>query len=257
MIYVNLYDKILVNFMFNVIFLAKFFSLSLLKFKSFTIGSEILGPLIGAIIGSISAWILAYVPEKYKFIKRKKAVSAILYSENSTNVMNLKKYDIYYPLINRADLFDKGVIKNINDFYKDLNDFPNITHDNWDKFIDFIPDIFNEDEIDKIISFNSDMDKLRKQAERLSENPLYIDEEDKYSKLKDIKFSRYAEITKHYEMFKKNFTELLEDSNNIQDIFREKRFKTIDWKYLVLFFVFLYVGLFCFLVFLEFLIITT
>lgn len=220
--------------MFKLIFSAKLLNIFLLKSSVISINDNIMSALIGAFIGSLLTWILAYITEKYRFNKRKKGAYTILNAEINANISNLEKYTIFYPLINRYDLLNKGTIDDIKNFYKDLDDFPNIKHDNWDKFIEFVPDIFREYEIERIIKFNSNLDKLMLQAEHLSENPLIFDEKQKNIKLNDIEYAKYIEITKHYKMFEKNFNDLLEDSENIKNLFKEKR-KNFDYfKYNIL-----------------------
>ncbi|MEE0024972.1 hypothetical protein [Methanobrevibacter sp.] len=230
--------------MFKLIFSAKLLNLFLLKSNVISTNDNIMSALIGALIGSLFTWLLAYITEKYRFNKRKKGAYTILNSEINTNILNLEKYTIYYPLINRYDLLNKGTIEDIKNFYKDLDDFPNIKHDNWDRFIEFVPDIFREYEIGRIIKFNSNLDKLMLQAEHLSKNPLIFDEKQKNIKLNDIEYARYIEITKQYKMFEKNFNDLLEDSENIKNLFEEKR-KNFDYfKYNILIIIIGYI-IFC------------
>lgn len=198
---------------------------TLLKIKPIFIDSNISGPLIGALIASLSAWVLANASENYKFNKKKKGAYVIINSEFENNIFNLKVFKIYHPLINHWDLHDKGRIKDIDEFYRSLNDFPSLKHDNWDKFIDIIPDIFHELEINRLIEFNTMLDKLTYQATILSKNPPKFDEKEKYNKLNEKRFEYYMEISKDYQNFEKNFTETLKKSDYIQEILKDKRFK--------------------------------
>ena len=91
---------------------------------------------------------------------------------------------------------------------------------------------------------DSNLDKLMLQAEHLSKNPLIFDEKQKNIKLNDIEYARYIEITKQYKMFEKNFNDLLEDSENIKNLFEEKR-KNFDYfKYNILIIIIGYI-IFC------------
>lgn len=97
---------------------------TLLKIKPLFIDSNISGPLIGALIASLSAWVLAYASEHYKFNKKKKGTYVIINSEFANNIYNLEVFKIYHPLINNWNLYDNGRIIDIDKFYTSLNDFP-------------------------------------------------------------------------------------------------------------------------------------
>ena len=136
--------------------------------KTTVINSNISGPLIGAIIGSAFTWILAHGTEFYRFNKKKKGIYVILNSEVENNILNLKKFEIYHPVKNSYTIRDEWTINDLQNYYKTLNDFPILRHDNWDEFIDMVPEIFTQYEIRKIIECNSNLDKLSDLARFLS-----------------------------------------------------------------------------------------
>ncbi|WP_299523739.1 hypothetical protein [uncultured Methanobrevibacter sp.] len=58
----------------------------------FITNPTIISAIIGALIGSISAWSLSYFIEKRKFNRKKKCAYALIKSEIDINVSNLKLY---------------------------------------------------------------------------------------------------------------------------------------------------------------------
>ena len=195
--------------------------------KTTVINSSILGPLIGAIIGSAFTWILAHGTEFYRFNKKKKGIYVILNSEVENNISNLKKFEIYHPVKNSRSIRDEWTINDLQNYYKTLNDFPILKHDNWDEFIDTVPEIFTEYEIRKIIECNSNLDKLSDLCRFLSNHKIEyaINQDSLY--LKDLRFDDYRKISENYRTFEKNYNDLLEDLDLIKDIFSKKRKKLI------------------------------
>lgn len=223
--------------------------------KTTVIGPSISGPLIGAIIGSAFTWILAHGTEFYRFTKKKKEIYVILNSEVENNISNLKIFEIYHPVKKSYTIRDEWTINDFQNFYKTLNDFPILRHDNWDKFIDTVPEIFTQYEISKIIECNSKLDKLSDLARFLSnyeiEDSLNQDNLD----LKELRFDDYLKITENYRTFEKNFNDLLRDLNTIKDIFSEKGKKLIfslDYDLLLIMFIEI-IGIIGFAILLKFL----
>ena len=112
---------------------------------------------------------LTHFTEKHRFSNKKKGVSAILKSELKLNLENLKTFKKSYLNTTTKELYDHGTLKDIADFYYYLSKFPIISHENWDKLISFIPDIFSETHIKQIIEFNVKLDDLQNQSKILYE----------------------------------------------------------------------------------------
>ncbi len=116
-------------------------------------------------------------------------------------------------------------INDIQNFYKTLNDFPILKHDNWDEFIDTIPEIFSKSEIRKIIECNSNLDKLTDLAKSLSNHEINYAKNQEHLHLNEIPYEDYRKITEDYRTFEKNFSDLLDNLEDIVDIFGKKRSK--------------------------------
>lgn len=196
-----------------------------LAIKSNIMNSTILGPIIAAIMGSLFTWILAYGTEYYKFNKKKKGIYVILYSEFKNYISSLRGFLIYHPIKDSSKIRDTLTINDIQNFYKTLNDFPILKHDNWDEFIDTVPEIFNESEIRKIIECNSNLDKLTDLAKSLSTHKINYAQNQENLHLNEIPYEDYRKITEDYRTFEKNFSDLLENLESIVDIFGKKRSK--------------------------------
>jgi len=65
------------------------------------------------------------------------------------------------------ELYDKGTLEDISNFYYYLSKFPIVSHSNWDRLTSFIPDIYDEREIKQIVEFNAKLDDLQNQSELL------------------------------------------------------------------------------------------
>lgn len=206
--------------------------------KTTVMGPSISGPLIGAIIGSAFTWILAHGTEFYRFTKKKKGIYVILNSEVENNISNLKEFEIYHPVKNSYAIRDEWTINDLQNYYKTLNDFPILRHDNWDEFIDTVPEIFTEYEIRKIIECNSNLDKLSNLARFLSNYKIEYSHDQDNVDLKELRFNDYLKISENYRTFEKNFNNLLRDLNTINDIFSKKRKNfifSVDYDLLLIF----------------------
>ena len=105
-----------------------------------------------------------------KFNKKKTGAYALIKSEIKINVSNLINYEKRYLSKTSEELYDIGNLKDISEFYYYLKEFPFLSHNNWDRLIDFIPYIFNENQINLIVDFNSKLDWLNNQSEILYKN---------------------------------------------------------------------------------------
>lgn len=103
----------------------------------FLVNPGVISAIIGALIGSISAWTLSYFTEERKFNRKKKGAYALLKSEIEINVSNLKRYKKNYLIKNTKELYNNGNLNDINEFYYYLSKFPVLNHNNWDNLINF------------------------------------------------------------------------------------------------------------------------
>ena len=62
-------------------------------------------------------------------------------SEFKNYISSLRRFLIYHPIKDSSKIMDTFTINDIQNFYKTLNDFPILKHDNWDEFIDTIPEL--------------------------------------------------------------------------------------------------------------------
>lgn len=187
--------------------------------------STILGPVLAAIMGSLFTWILAYGTEYHRFNNKKKGIYVILDSEFKNYISSLRRFLIYHPIKDSSKIMDTFTINDIQNFYKTLNDFPILRHDNWDEFIDTVPDIFSESEIRKIIECNSNLDKLTDLAKSLSNHEINYAQNQEDLHLNEIPYDDYRKITENYRTFEKNFSDLLDNLEEIVGIFGKKRSK--------------------------------
>lgn len=123
--------------------------------------------ITGAIIGAFSAWALTFFSERYKFNHKKKGTQVLLKSEIESNLSNLIKFKNSYLNATFKELYDKGTLEDISNFYYYLSKFPIVSHSNWDCLTSFIPDIYDEREIKQIVEFNAKLDDLQNQSELL------------------------------------------------------------------------------------------
>ena len=124
--------------------------------------------IMGAMLGSILTWFLNYFTEKRKFNKKNNGSLVLLKSEIEMNINNLKKYDETYLSKTPQELKNNGNLNDIKSFYNSINQFPILSHSNWDKLTDTIPYIFENEKINQIIEFNAQLDQLNKYSELLS-----------------------------------------------------------------------------------------
>ena len=125
--------------------------------------------IIAALVGAFSAWALTYFTEEYKIYKKKKGASIILKSEIELNLTNIKNFKKFYLNVTTKELYDSGTLEDISNFYYYLTKFPIINHENWDRLINFVPDVYDDFQIKKVIEFNSKLDNLFDECKRLSE----------------------------------------------------------------------------------------
>ena len=123
--------------------------------------------ITGAIIGAFSAWALTFFSERYRFNHKKKGTKIILKSEIESNLANLITFNNSYLNATTKELYDKGTLEDISNFYYYLSKFPVISHSNWDRLISFIPEIYEETQIKQIVEFNAKLDDLKNQSELL------------------------------------------------------------------------------------------
>lgn len=179
-----------------------------------TINPTIVGTIIGALVGSISAWSLSYFTEKRRLNKKKKGAYEILKSEFEVNIDNLKKYKKNYLSKTSEELYDTGTLNDINEFYHNLTMFPLLNHYAWNELIDFIPYVFENDEIKKIIQFNAQLDELSKQIKSLSNKGM---PNRTYSGfyLFELDSEEYKETLNNYIIIKNNINNIINYGENI------------------------------------------
>ena len=125
--------------------------------------------VISGLIGAFSAWALTYFTEKSKIKKRKKSISIIIKSEIKLNLFNIMDFKKLYLNVTVEELYDGGTLDDISNFYYYLTKFPIINHENWDRLINFIPDVYGDIQIQKIVEFNNKLDNLFNESKMLSE----------------------------------------------------------------------------------------
>lgn len=185
----------------------------------FSIDATVIAAIIGALIGSISTWCLSYFTQERKFNKKKNGAYALIKSEIEINVYNLKDYKKRYLTKTSKELFDIGNLNDISEFYYYLKEFPILSHNNWDKLIDFIPYVFDENQINNIIQFNTNLDFLIKQSKRLYENGM---PNRKYSGfyLFELDEADYDVTYGTYVAFKSNLKNVIESGEDILNSFK-------------------------------------
>lgn len=179
----------------------------------------VISAIIGALIGSISAWTLSYFTEERKFNRKKKGAYALLKSEIEIIVSNLKRYKKNYLIKNTKELYNNGNLNDINEFYYYLSKFPVLNHNNWDNLINFIPYIFDENQIKQIIQFNVKLEQLNKQSKKLAERGM---PQIKYSGfyLYELDEVDYDVTLGTYSFFEININIVLNEGKNILNSFK-------------------------------------
>ncbi len=131
----------------------------------------IIGSIIGAFVGAISSATFAIIISKYKFDKRKDGAKALIKSEINYIIDVLEIF---------KDNYLKDEIKEenkhypeVSDFFNNLNTFPIITNQNWINLINFIPSIFEEDEINRINNFYIKCEEITDNVKTLKNKKYY------------------------------------------------------------------------------------
>ena len=126
---------------------------------------ELLFPGWYTILGVILAAIINKYYNKQDFEKKKYGAELLIKSEIRTNVEYLKKYYIDFLNTDFESLKECGSLQDLDDFYYNLKFFPIISHKYWDKLIGYAPEIFKPTEIESIIKFFIELDKLNQHVE--------------------------------------------------------------------------------------------
>lgn len=194
----------------------------------FLVNPGVISAIIGALIGSISAWTLSYFTEERKFNRKKKGAYALLKSEIEINVSNLKRYKKNYLIKNTKELYNNGNLNDINEFYYYLSKFPVLNHNNWDNLINFIPYIFDENQIKQIIQFNVKLEQLNKQSKKLAERGM---PQIKYSGfyLYELDEVDYEVTLGTYSFFEININIVLNEGKNILNSFKKPIYLSYEY----------------------------
>ena len=165
--------------------------------------------IIAAFIGAFSAWCFSFFSNHYKYNKQKNGIYSILKSEIIFIINSLKNYqmeclksDIPQDMID----YSEGTLSS---FYLNCNAFPNFSKFIWKELIDFLPDFFSPDELNKIVSFYYAVEELKDDANFFSSKET---------------FTRVYDNEGRYVF---NFAPDLVAIHNQRKIFREKLLKTI------------------------------
>ena len=124
-----------------------------------------------------------------------------------------------------------GSLQEVDNFFYNLKYFPIISHNYWDKLIDFAPEIFELNEIESILKFCIELDKLNQQVEILhgkeydnfkngigesyewSTHPYCLDD----FLFIDINMNSFDEIVSIWRGFELKFKEVLQCSGDIME----------------------------------------
>lgn len=184
----------------------------------FSINPTIMAAIIGALIGSISAWCLSYFTQEHRFNKKKNGAYLLLKSEIEINLSNLKSYKEMYLIKTSQELYEIGNLNDINAFYYYLREFPILNHNSWDKLMDVIPYVFEDSQISQIIQFNVKLDDLSKRAITLCENGMPKREYGGFY-LFELDFRDYEDTLGVYKSFENNINGVINEGENILNSF--------------------------------------
>lgn len=129
--------------------------------------------IIAAFLGALSAWLFSFFTNYHEFNKRKSGVYSIL---NSEIIFILNSLKIYQRECLKGDIPQDKIEDSkstIRYFYLNCNAFPNFKKFIWKEIIDFLPDFFSPDELEKIISFYYMVNELQDDANFFSRFETY------------------------------------------------------------------------------------
>ena len=157
---------------------------------------ELLKIVAGALLGSIATYFISKHNEKKKHESEIINSLTLLKSEYENNASNLEKFEEKYLKLNILNAQNKEKNGIYLDFYKNLLNFPKISHNNWEYVGINVHDIFNENQIKDIIDCNNKCDGIMAKSKILhekSKNKTFVNNliqdnysDEKYEAQKDI-----------------------------------------------------------------------
>ncbi|SDA57006.1 hypothetical protein [Methanobrevibacter millerae] len=178
----------------------------------------VIGAIIGAIVGAIASAAFAIATSLYKFNKRKKGAKSLIKSETNHIIDALEKFkDKYLKNEIKLDDVDKSINELFN-FYNMMHNFPIWTDRNWINLINFIPSIFNEEEINKINQFYAKCEEMSDAANALADKEPFNELSIEGQPTRKIPMP-LKDINSHRNMFRKDLNELIKMGNEVKLIF--------------------------------------
>lgn len=157
--------------------------------------------IMGAVITVIANHFLSSYNEKNKMKNKTINTKANLKVEFELNKKKIEQYNEQYLKLNISTIILLNQDKNdiYLDFYKNLSSFPIFNHTAWNNAQNIINNIFNEQEIKKMIEFNTSCDELKEKSNNLHEkyvNKNFKEENNSYSDIRDFEWDIRNTINK-------------------------------------------------------------
>lgn len=180
--------------------------------------STVIGTIIGALIGALSSWILAITTEQYKANKRKEGARTLIQSEIFYMINVFEEFRDKY--LKEEIIINEDTVMNdeLFNFYGKMSNFPIWTNRNWINLIEYIPEIFNKNEIKEINNFYTKCEETTDNANALAKIEPY-ETISVNGKIENQFPTSMKTINSHRNMFRTDLNKLINQGNNLKKIF--------------------------------------
>ncbi len=170
--------------------------------------------LVGVIIGILLSWVVNFIRDYYRFDKEKRGAIKIINAEIEVNLNSLKKFKDNY-LIDFTNDPDYISFQEIKEFYMHLEKFPCFSHVSWNNLLRFVPSIYTENQINRIIEFNKNLDDLYALSKALSNHQEPIETNDQNFMLIDVDYDGWDDFIGDHVVFERQLFSVIEDGELI------------------------------------------
>lgn len=170
--------------------------------------------LIGVIIGILLTCFVNFKQDKHNFDKESMGAVKIINSEIEANLISLKKFKENY-LLDFTKNAECITFQEVKEFYMHLEKFPSFSHNSWDNLLRFVPSIYDDNQIMRIIEFNKNLDDLHILANALSKHQIPIERNDSDFMLIDVGSDEWGDFIGEHVFFENQLNSLIENGELI------------------------------------------